>query len=135
MIRGPSGRHVSRDPILAVLRSTTPGSILIEVFISDNVGRDIAQGLAMVFTPVPGYCPVVKIIVAWRSIDVILRLLILAGDNCLFTRVDGECTHIASHLALPVTDRHVCFIGIRISIDSIFTRTLDREREVWSIDL
>jgi hypothetical protein len=54
VIRGPSDGRISRHPILAVLRRIVPGSVLVEVFITNDVGRDVTCGLAAIFALVPG---------------------------------------------------------------------------------
>jgi hypothetical protein len=88
-----------------------------------------------VFTLISSETPVVKIIVPGCRVNVVLSLLILACNHCLLPCVDREGADIARNLRLSGTDGNVRLVGVRISIDPILARTINRERQVRSIHL
>ncbi|PYX34629.1 MAG: hypothetical protein DMG80_01515 [Acidobacteria bacterium] len=72
------------EPNVPIFRFGVPGAVFVQVFVTDNVGRDVARGLRLVIAPIPAIAPIVKVVAITRLIYVRLQLV---GT--------GKCTALA----------------------------------------
>jgi hypothetical protein len=68
MIRSPS-RGNPRHPDVAVACVDTPGAVVVQVLIADEIGRNVPYGLRSIIVTVSILTPGIKRIVGIRSID------------------------------------------------------------------
>jgi hypothetical protein len=83
VIRRPIGSNAPRYPYVTVAGSRLPRPVLVQVLITDHVRRHIARRLEMIFTFIPCSHPIIKIVVAGSSVNVVLSAILTADYRLL----------------------------------------------------
>ena len=61
-VRCPARRHARRHPYSTVFRQGAPRAVLVEVFVTGHVARDVARGRDAIFTAVAFGAPAIEIV-------------------------------------------------------------------------
>src|SRR5207245_563706 len=132
MIRSPAGRD-GRHPDGAVGRHFTPGVVVVEIFRSDDVGRNIARGIGVIFALIADAAPVVKAVAAGIVVD-------LVSQGC----AAGEARHVIAFyfhgaalsgsfaFAMPNSDHGSIAVGVHI--ETVLARFSQGESQVRRVN-
>src|ERR1700733_1814185 len=81
-IRSPIRSHSIRNPHMAILSIVLPSAVIVEVFVTDHIRRNIPRRFEPVFTPVTLHRPFLKVIRLRERLLVIVHL-IRPGESVL----------------------------------------------------
>src|SRR5579872_4661219 len=132
-IRRPTGGDARWKPNFPVIGDVAPFAVVIEVFVSDDVARNVTGRLRALFALVTRAAPFVKIVHASGAIAVVGqgvragKVGAIAGIHVVFIAGAGGFAFTRAH-----GDRGGIPVGV--DIDAIFTGALQREGQVGRID-
>ncbi len=104
-VRRPSWRHACGRPHLPIARHHKPGAMIVEVFHSDHVPRDITHGGDPVIPLVAACAPGVPLIRGGNILQVV-RNRACPRDGGGLPRGNVECVLTRRHLGLPLANHN-----------------------------
>ena len=134
VIGRPSIGSAVGNPYGAVIGRVAPGSILVQVLISDQLARDIARRRRLVVALVAARAPGIHLI-ARRSSSGLIAGLIDADHLRLFAGLYGESLIRSGQLARASPHRHQGSGGIGLDVDPVFTGAQESEGQVGGVHL
>ena len=133
-IRRPTDDGGVGEPNGAVLGHRAPASVVVEVFVSDDIGRNIARGLRAIFAAVAVTAPVVEVVgVIAESLNVGVEL-VDPGKRAGFAGMNGISGAPTGDFAFTFADNNDGGIARFVDVDFVVARTKDRESKVGCID-
>ncbi len=132
-VRRPTNDGGVWKPNRAVFGHLAPTAVVIEVFVADDIGRDVARGLRAILAAVAITAPVVEVVVIAETLNVGVEL-IGAGKRAGFPRMNGVSGAAAGDFAFPIANGHERGIAAFINVDLVVARTKNRESQVRCIN-
>ncbi|PYU39418.1 MAG: hypothetical protein DMG53_24570 [Acidobacteria bacterium] len=133
-IRRPTDNDGVGEPNGAVLGHRAPASVVVEVFVANHIGRDVARGLRAIFAAVAVTAPVVEVvIVIAESLNVGIKL-VGAGKRAGFSRMNGISRAATCDFSFTVAHNNESGIACFVDVDLVVARTEDGESKVGGID-
>ena len=120
MVGCPTHRYSARRPYPTVVGRRFPRAVLVEVFVSDNIGRNILCGLDSLFGSLARLSPPVEVIRGSSSIHLILSLIASSDDGCLLS-LQGEGSGVRSNFGRSGTNGCIILNSVGIRIDTILS--------------
>src|SRR6185369_16692028 len=128
-IWSPTNRYSSRDPHIAVGRHRAPVTVLIQVFITDDIVGDISNRFVLIFALVANAAPVVKSVLTRRfGHRVHHRIAVLKARH--LARLYFDATAVAVSLTLAATDDYGRRVAIRVYFKAVVAGLQQGERHV-----
>ena len=93
-------------PDAAIFRLGAPGTIVVQVFIADNVRRDVTRRLRVIITAIAAVTPIIEVITVARVVDIRIEL-IGSGEGAALTRSHGVGLASSGCFALAVAHDHI----------------------------
>src|SRR5207253_4096359 len=132
-IRSPAGRD-GRHPDGAVGRHFTPGSVVVEIFSADHIGRNITRGIGVIFALIADAAPVVRSVAAGIVVDLVSQ-----------GRPAGEARHVitfyfhgaalSGSFAFATPNRDHGSVTVGVDIETVLARLGEGESHVRRVDL
>src|SRR5437868_2573647 len=88
VIRSPAGLDCSRDPYMSIFRLVSPSPLLVEIFITDDVGRNIARGLRVLPSSITCFTPALERILIRGVVQPVFAQLVVAREHRVFPFAD-----------------------------------------------
>src|SRR5260370_2819 len=133
-IRRPTDDGGVGEPNGAVLGHRGPATVVVEIFIANHIGRDVARGLRAVFAAVAVTRPTVEVvIVIAESLNVGVEL-VGTGKRAGFPSMNGISGATTGDFAFTVANGHEGGIAGFADIDLVVARPKDGEVQVGGID-
>src|SRR5579859_4976961 len=119
VVRRPVRDLNARVPYMAVFRSIAPVSIVVQIFISDYVLRNILSGSRMFPSPVTVGAPRFKFVVIRAQILHVRAQLVGSREHRVVVGANGIGHSAAGYLPLSVADLDGSGIAALINVDAI----------------
>src|ERR1039458_1620928 len=133
-IRRPSCHHHSRPPAHAIARNVAPVAVLVEVFVSRHLARNVICGIRLIFSLIAIQRPIVESIFRGHLAKFVIQTI--AASECgVLARHHRIGRTTAGNLAASAPHRHFRSIAVRIHIDAVIPRLHHNERHVRRVDL
>ena len=133
-VRHPADRDGGREPDVAVALDIAPSTVLVEIRIADDVGRNVTRAHRRILTPVAIEGPAVEFIRRRQRVDEVIAQA-FALERVLLARGDDIRRVFAPGLAFSATHADDGRIAVWVDIDAILAGAPDRESQIRRIDL
>jgi hypothetical protein len=133
VIRRPARGNVGK-PDIAIFRLRRPVAIVIQVFVSDDISRNISSGPCILISVVSVIAPVVEIIRRANILHLSVQRVCAVECGAL-SRVHGICLPVPRRLAFSFANTHNGVGSVFTSLYAVAARLVDGERLIWSINL
>src|SRR5258708_1754322 len=133
-IGSPADHGGVRQPNGAVFGNGAPAAVVVEVFVADNVARDVAGRSGMVFAAITVATPVVKIVIVNADpLDVGVEL-VGPSKRADFTRMNGVSSATTGDFAFAVADNDDGGVTCFVDVNLVIAGTKNRKSQVRRID-
>ncbi|PYT47146.1 MAG: hypothetical protein DMG47_02490 [Acidobacteria bacterium] len=133
-IRSPTDNSGVWKPNVAIFGNGAPASVLIEVFVTNDIGRNIARGLRVIFAPVTVTAPAVEVVaVVTETLNVGIEL-VGTGKRASFPRMNGVGGAAAGDFTLAIADQDNRGVARFVDVDFVVAGAQNGEGEVGRID-
>ena len=132
-VRRPSDGDTRGEPHISIIGGVSPLAIVIEVVIADNVARDVAGGLGVLFAIVAAAAPGVKF-VATAGSPAVIGQRVRAAESCAVAGVHVVVGAAAGGFTFSGAHGNRRRVAVGIDIDAVFAGALQREGQIWRVD-
>ena len=132
-VRRPAAGHARRRPDVAIVRIGAPGAVGIEVFVADDVGRDVARRHRGVAAAVAFARPAVQIVVTPRRQGLVVGQA-GAVETVPASGVDRVRRAFAVDLGLTALHHDCRGVLVGVDLDAVFAASAQREGEIGRRD-
>src|SRR5208283_4803643 len=132
-IGGPANNRRMRKPNGAVVGNGAPATVLVQIFVADDIVGDVAAGNGVIFVEIALIAPAIEIIRIGKTLDVRIKS-VRTGKEALLARVDGVSGAAAGDLALPIANANDGGVAGFVDIDAVAAGTKNREGQIGRVD-
>src|ERR1700722_7295581 len=108
-----------RNPHMAILPIVAPRTMIVEIFVTDHIRRNIPRRFEPVFTPVAFHGPFLKVI-GLRQWLLVVAHLVRSGESVLLTGTSVISLATRSYFSRAAFNVHRAGVAIRAHIHTIF---------------
>jgi hypothetical protein len=121
-------------PNVTVIGIVAPVAVVIEIFVTDNIARQILRRARPFITVVALISPVVELILLPNVVDFRVQS-IGAAESALLSGVHREGFAVAGGLTLTFAHADYCVAAVFAGLEPIAPRLINRKSLVGSVDL